>query len=72
MDHALDTILKSARKSGKSHDSVRSMMNDYLTGLFAMFSEKADKNEDGIKAGQQMKDSIMNRLDEKAETEAQA
>ncbi len=48
------------------------MMNDYLTGLFAMFSEKADKNEDGIKAGQQMKDSIMNRLDEKAETEAQA
>ncbi len=72
MDHALDTILKSAKKSGKSNDSVRSMMDDYLTGLLAMFSEKADKNDQGINAGQQMKDMIMKRLDEKAETEAQA
>jgi hypothetical protein len=72
MDHALDTILKSAKKSGKSNDSVRSMMDDYLSELLAMFSGKADKNDEGKKAGQQMKDMIMKRLDEKAGPETQA
>jgi hypothetical protein len=69
IDHALDSILKSAKKSGKSHESVRSMMDDYLSGLLAMFSEKADKNSEGKKAGQEMKDMIMKRLDEKTNAE---
>jgi Zn-dependent M32 family carboxypeptidase len=72
LDHALDSILKSARKSGKSHGDVRGMMDNYLSGLLDMFSNKSEKNNDARKAGEEVKDMIMNRLDEKAETEATA
>lgn len=72
IDHALDSILKSARKSGKSHGDVRDMMDNYLSGLLDMFSKKSEKNDETRKVGEQMKDMIMNRLDEKANTEAQA
>lgn len=72
LDHALDSILKSAGKSGKSHGDVRDMMDNYLSGLLDMFSKKSEKNDETRKAGEEVKDMIMNRLDEKAKTEAQA
>lgn len=64
LDHALDSILKSAGKSGKSHGDVRDMMDNYLSGLLDMFSKKSEKNNETKKAGEEVKDMIMNRLDE--------
>ncbi|MBN1905999.1 MAG: hypothetical protein JW927_12980 [Deltaproteobacteria bacterium] len=72
LDHALDSILKSASKSGKSHGDVRDMMDNYLSGLLDMFSKKSEKNDETRKIGEQMKDIIMNRLDEKADIEGNA
>ncbi|GEM_PF-6512425 len=72
MDHALDSILKAAKKAGKSHGDVREMMDNYLSGLIEMFSKKPGKNNETGKAGEQMKDMIMNRLDEKAKADTEA
>jgi hypothetical protein len=72
VDHALDSILKSAKKSGMEHGKLRTMMDNYLSGLLDMFSNKTGKNDETRKIGEHVKDMIMNRLDEKVETEAQA
>jgi hypothetical protein len=72
LDHALDTILKSAKKSGVEYGKLRNIMDNYLSGLLDMFSNKSGKNDEARKVGEHAKDEIMNRLDEKAETEATA
>jgi hypothetical protein len=66
LDHSIDTIMKSAKKSGIEHGKLRNMMDNYLSGLLDMFSNKTGKNDDARKAGEHAKDMIMNRLDEKA------
>ena len=68
IDHALDRIMGSGKEHGKAYGRVRHLMNDYLSGLLDLFSKKAEKNLKGSKAGETMKNMIMNRLGKKAET----
>ena len=69
LDHALDSILHSAKKHGKGHGRVKHLMNDYLSEMLDSFTKKSEKNKHNREAGELLKDLIMNRLAEKADTE---
>lgn len=67
VDHALDRILASGKKSGKAPGRLKHLMDAYLSGLLDSDAKKPGKNHQGRGAGERMKDMIMNRLDEKTE-----
>ena len=69
LDHALDRILHSGKKHGKAHGRVKHLMNDYLSEMLDSFTKKSEKNKHNREAGELLKDLIMNRLTEKADTE---
>ena len=69
LDHALDSILHSAKKYGKGHGRVKHLMNDYLSEMLDSFTKKSEKNKHNREAGELLKDLIMNRMAEKADIE---
>ena len=69
LDHALERILNSGKKQGKSHGKVKQLMNDYLSGVLDSFLKKSEKNQHNRETGELMKDMIMDRLVEKSQGE---
>ena len=65
LDHALRRILHSGKKHGKARGKVKHLVDDYLSQLLDSFSKKPGANQQNRKAGELIKDMIMNRLDEK-------
>lgn len=62
LDHALAKILNSGKKTGKSSGEIKHHMDDYLSGLLDMFSWKTGGNHQSRKAGELIKDMIMESL----------
>ena len=65
LDHALVKILDSGKNHGKANGHIKHLMNEYLAGLLDSMSEKSGKKEQIHKAGEIIKDMIMDRLGEK-------